>query len=82
MNSMSFAITSLVMPELSSEPKNAVHDGSTPLDVKPSSASYPMCATWTNDPEVGADIKDLSILPLFDAFFFFSVCGFADICSQ
>jgi hypothetical protein len=31
-----------------------------------------MCATWTKEPEVGADIIDLSILPFLLAFFFFS----------
>lgn len=41
------------------------------MEVKPFSASYPMCATWMKEPEAGPEIMDLSILPPFAGFFFF-----------
>ena len=67
---MSFAITLLSTPCASSELRRACHDGSTLSEVKPFSASYPMCATWRNDPAVGPEIMDLSILPPLADFFF------------
>jgi hypothetical protein len=77
--SMLPAMTSGATPALSSWPKRTDHDGSTPLDVKPFSASYPMCATCWNEPAVGPEIMDLSILPDFDtALFFFDDVDFPD----
>jgi hypothetical protein len=60
------SIIALSTPEFSRLPRNAVQEGSTPLDVNPDSASYPMCATCLKDPACGPDIMDLSILPPFE----------------
>lgn len=71
MKSMFSAITSLSTPLLSKSPRNVFHEGSTPEEEKPFSASYPMWATCLNDPCVGPEIIDLSILPPLVTFFFF-----------
>lgn len=55
------------------------------MEVNPFSESYPMCATCLNEPAVGPEIIDLSILP-FPGFadFFFVVPDFdlADTLAQ
>lgn len=56
----------LSMPLFPRSLRNAVHEGSTPLDVKPASESKPMWATWTKEPAVGPEILDLSILDFVD----------------
>lgn len=54
------------MPLFPRSLRKAVHEGSTPLDVKPLSESKPIWATWTKEPAVGPDILDLSILDFMD----------------
>lgn len=70
MKSMFCSMTSLATPELSRPLRNAVQEGSTFDDVNPFSESYPIWATCLNDPAVGAEIIDLSILPPLPDFFF------------
>jgi len=72
------SMIALSTPELSRLPRNAVQEGSTPLDVNPDSASYPMCATCLNDPACGPDIMDLSILPPFEIERFLGLLEFFD----
>jgi hypothetical protein len=43
--------------------RRAVQEGSTPVDVNPESALYPICATWTKAPSLGCEIIDLLMLP-------------------
>jgi len=49
----------------------ATHDGSTPSDDHPVSASYPTWAMCLKEPNCGLEIIDLSILPLLSALFIF-----------
>ena len=69
MKPISFWMISFLTPLSSSFPRRISQLGSTLVDVKPFSESYPICATWTKC--VGLEIIDLSILPLLFAFFFF-----------
>ena len=70
MKSMLLIATSRETPCDSSAESKAVQDGSTPVLVKPFSESYPIRATCLNDPCVGPEIIDLSILPPLVDFFF------------
>ena len=63
------------MPLPSRSSSKATHDGSTPSDDHPVSASYPICAMCLKDPGCGLEIMSLSILPLGSAVFFFLTGG-------
>ena len=84
MNPLIKSISPLIMlwstPCASSDFRRASHEGSTPVEVNPFSASYPMCATCMKEPWVGPEIMDLSIFPPLEARFLdeddlaFAVC--------
>jgi hypothetical protein len=59
------------MPMLSRLFRRASQDGSTPVLENPRSASYPMCATCTYDPETGPEMSDLLTPPLEEVVFAF-----------
>ena len=59
------SMVALSTPSFSSWSTKRSQEGSTFVETKPFSASYPMCETCLNVSTCGAEIRDLSILPPF-----------------